>query len=94
MSSYEEEIEELRREIDRLNTEIVEKLSERVSVALRIGGVKRRHRVPVVDESREEEVYRQIRGLASERGIDPVGVERAFREIVRLCTEAELEDGA
>ena len=94
MSSYEEEIGALREEINRLNIEIVQKLSERVDVALRIGEVKKRHGRPIVDRSREAKVYQQVRGLAAERGIDAEGAERVFREIIRLCTEAELEEEA
>lgn len=94
MSSYEQEIGPLREEINRLNIEIVQKLSERVDVALRIGEVKKRHERPIVDRSREAKVYQQVRGLAAERGIDAEGAERVFREIIRLCTEAELEEEA
>jgi chorismate mutase/prephenate dehydratase len=92
MSSYEEEIGELREEINRLNVEIVERLSERVDVALRIGEVKKRHGRPIVDRSREAKVYRQVRGLAQGCSLDPEGVELVFREIIRLCTEAEQEE--
>jgi chorismate mutase len=53
--------------------------------------LKKSHGLPVVDREREARVYAQIRGLASEQGIDPEGVERVFREIIRLCTEAEME---
>jgi len=91
MNSYEEEIEWLRREINRLNAEIVEKLAERVEVALRIGEVKRRHGRPIVDMSRESKVYQHVQELAQGKGIDSEGVVRVFREIIRLCTEAELE---
>jgi chorismate mutase len=91
MNSYEEEIEGLRREINRLNAEIVEKLAERVEVALRIGEVKRRHGRPIVDMSRESKVYEHVQELAQGKGIDSEGVVRVFREIIRLCTEAELE---
>ncbi len=94
MSSYEEEIGELRVEINRLNVEIVQKLSERVDVALRIGEVKKRHGRPIVDRSREAKVYQQVRRLATERGIDAEGAKRVFKEIIRLCTEAELEEEA
>jgi chorismate mutase len=94
MSSYEEETEVLRKEIDQLNIEIVQKLSERVDVALRIGEVKKRHERPIVDRSREAKVYLQVRELAAERWIDADDVERVFREIIRLCTEAELEEEA
>lgn len=91
MNSYEEEIEGLRREINRLNAEIVEKLAERVEVALRIGEVKRRHGRPIVDMSRESKVYQHVQELAQGKGIDSEGVVRVFREVIRLCTEAELE---
>jgi chorismate mutase len=94
MSSYEEEIEALRKEINRLNIEIVQKLSERVDVARKIGEVKKRHGRPIVDRKREAKVYQQVRWLAAERGIDTEGAERVFREIIRLCTEAELEEEA
>ncbi|RLI09133.1 chorismate mutase [Candidatus Bathyarchaeota archaeon] len=89
--TYEEEIGEFRREINRLNEEIVEKLARRVEVAVKIGAVKRRHGRPIVDRSREARVYQQIRGLAERRHLDPDGVERVFREIIRLCTEAQTE---
>jgi chorismate mutase len=92
--TYEEEIAPLRDEINRLNGEIVEKLAERVSVATEIGDVKHRYGKPIVDLGREEKVLNQARALAEDARIDPVGVERVFREIIALCTQAELEDEA
>jgi chorismate mutase len=89
--SYEEEMNPLRTEIDRINAEIIGKLAERVEVALKIGEVKRSYGRPVVDMGREGRVYGQARSIANERGIDPDGVERVFREIVRLCTEVQRE---
>ena len=86
------EIGPLRDEINRLNVEIVDKLAERVRVALAIGVVKHRHGRPIVDRSREARVYQQVRSLAEEAGIDPEGAEKVFREIIALCTQAELED--
>ena len=90
--TYEAEVGKLREEINRLNVEIVEKLARRVEVAMRIGEVKRRHGKPVVDRSREARVYDQIRGLARGFDVDPEGVERVFREVVRLCTEAQTRE--
>ena len=92
--TYDEEIGPLRDEINRLNVEIVERLAERVKVALDIGTVKHRHGKPIVDRSREGKVYEQARALAEKEGIDPGGVEKVFRKIVELCTQAELEDEA
>ena len=89
--TYEEEMEKLRREINRLNDEILDKLAERVEVAVSISAVKRRHGRPIVDRGREEKVYEQIRRLARERSLDDEGVEQIFREIIRLCTEVQRE---
>lgn len=89
--TYEEEIDEIRRTISRLDEEIVEKLAERVEVAVRIGAVKRRHDRSIVDRDREEKVHEQIRGLARVRGLDAEVVERVFREIISLCTDAQRE---
>jgi chorismate mutase len=92
--TYEEEIVPLRDEINRLNAEIVERLAERVRVAIEIGYVKHRHGKSVVDLGREEKVLNQARALAEEARIDLVGVEKVFREIIALCTQAELEEEA
>lgn len=91
--TYKKEIEKLRKEIDRLNVEIVEKIVQRIEVAKGIGRVKRRHGQPVVNESREARVYEQVRELALRNDLEPDGVERVFKEIIRLCTQAEMEEG-
>jgi chorismate mutase len=82
----------LRDEINGLNAQIVELLARRVEVARSIGEAKREQDLPIVDRAREAKVYERVRELASERGLDPEGVERVFREIVDLCTRAQLEE--
>ena len=88
---YEKETEELRKEIDRLNIEIVKKIAQRMELAVRIGAIKRRYGRPIVDAGREKRVYEQIRELARRHGLDEEGLERIFREVIRLCTEAQTE---
>ncbi len=90
--SDENGIEELRKEINRLNTEIVEKIAQRVEVAKAIGTVKKRRGLPIVDRGRETRVIEQVKGLAQSLNLDTDGTERVFREIIRLCTDAETED--
>lgn len=91
MVTYEGEIEGLRKEINRLNEEIFEKLAERVRIAIEIGHVKKRHGGSIVDKAREQAVYRQARMLAEKHGLDPEGVEHVFKEIVSLCTKAQQD---
>ena len=86
---YEEEIGPLRDEINRLNAEIVERLADRVKVAIEIGAVKTRHGMAIEDRNRETWVYNQVRTLAEEAEIDSGDVEQVFREIIELCTRAE-----
>ncbi|GAF72032.1 unnamed protein product [marine sediment metagenome] len=87
-------IAELRDEINGLNVQIVELLARRVEVARRIGEAKMEQDLPIVDRTREGKVYERVRELAMERGLDPKGVEKVFREIVDLCTRAQLEGSA
>jgi len=87
--TYEDKIAPYRAEIIRLNSEILGKLAERVTVAREISGIKRRYGKPVVDPGRERAVLNQARARAKELGVDPDGAERVFRAIIDLCVEAE-----
>lgn len=86
---YEDEIRPHRETIDRLNNEIIGKLKERVGAALKIGEIKKRHGKPVVDKTREQAILERIRGKAEAKNMDPEGLERIFKEIIKLCVEAE-----
>jgi chorismate mutase len=87
--TYEEEMVELREEINRLNREILDRLAERVGVARAIADVKRRFGRSIVDAVRERVVLDQARAQARERGVNPDAVERIYRAIIDLCIEAE-----
>ena len=87
--TYEEEVAGYRKEINRLNGEILDRIAERVGVARAISDVKRRRGKPIVDAAREYVVLDQARARAAERGLDPDGVERIYRAIIDLCVEAE-----
>lgn len=87
--SYEDEISGLRKEIDRLNVEIIEKMKERRDAAVKIGAIKKRYGKPIVDPAREQLIYNRVREIAEQRSLDPEAVERVFREIIRLCVNAE-----
>ena len=86
---YQEEIKPHRETIDRLNNEIIKLLGERVQAALSIGEIKKKHGKPVVDKTREQAILDAIRKKAELNDMDPDGLERIFKEIIRLCVEAE-----
>lgn len=87
--TYEEEIAAPRREIDRLNGEILARIAERVEVAMRIAEIKRKHGRPIVDPQRERKVLDEIRVKATELGIDAEAAARVFEDIIRLTANME-----
>ena len=87
--TYEEEIKPYREVIDRLNNEIISLIAERQQAALAIGAIKKRYGKPVVDKSREQAILNKIKEKAPAEGLDPEALERVFKEIIRLCVEAE-----
>ncbi|MCW4013873.1 MAG: chorismate mutase [Candidatus Bathyarchaeota archaeon] len=87
--TYIDEINPHREAIDRLNNEIIERIAERQREALAIGAIKKRYGKPVVDKSREQAILDNIKAKASAQGINPEALERVFKEIIRLCVEAE-----
>jgi chorismate mutase/prephenate dehydratase len=92
MKTYEDEIDLLREEINKINIEIMEKLAKRVEIALEIGNVKQRYGKSIVDKNREARVYQQVREYAIQNSLDSEGLEKVFREIIALCTQAEVEE--
>jgi chorismate mutase/prephenate dehydratase len=92
MKTYEDEIAPLREEINKINIEIMEKLTKRVEIALEISNVKQRYGKSIVDKNREARVYQQVRDYAIQKGLDSEGVEKIFTEIIALCIQAEMEE--
>ena len=73
--SYVEDIETLREEIDRIDSEIVEKLAEWVQASKELG------------RTDGEPFTAQIQRLAREHGIDVEGVKRVFQAMAALVEE-------
>jgi chorismate mutase/prephenate dehydratase len=74
-------LEESRKQIDEIDSQIVELLNRRASVSRRIGELKTRAGLPVVDPEREEIVLRKIvRDNAGQ--IDPGSLMRIYREVL------------
>ncbi|KAF0094384.1 MAG: chorismate mutase / prephenate dehydratase [Puniceicoccaceae bacterium 5H] len=56
------DLEDLRRQIDDIDREIVERLDERVRLASEIGHIKNQSGAPIYVPSRQEEVFRRVAG--------------------------------
>ena len=76
------ELQELRKEIDRVDREIVKLYLERMEIADRIGAWKKENGVPVYDPAREEQLLDKVAELAGPEHAD--GVRALF-----LCVLAQ-----
>src|SRR5688572_13258625 len=82
----EDQLQELRKEIDELNKEVVEVLSRRAKVAQRIGAAKGQG--PVYVPARETQVLEQVRKMNAGPFSDEV-LESIFKEIIAACRNLE-----
>jgi chorismate mutase len=84
-----EEIEKERRELDRIDDQILNLLRQRVNVCKSIGETKRLNRIPVLDASREEVLRMRIRAESVEIGLDSERVDAIYRDIIALCKHVQ-----
>ncbi len=74
-------LRDLRREIDRIDRELIRLLAERARVAARIGERKRESGQSTLDEARERELLERLH--AEDRGGFPLaGLQAIFREVI------------
>ena len=80
------DLEQLRREIDRIDDELVRLLGQRASLAREIGGLKQG--APAYRPEREAEILRRV-SAASAGPLSPQRVAAVFREVISACRALE-----
>ena len=81
-------LDQLRRQIDRIDARLVRLLNQRADLALKIGAEKRRCGAPLLDLERERQVLASIR----ESGEGPLAAEQLeaiYTVIMNKCTEVQ-----
>lgn len=71
-------LEVLRKEIDEINASIIALFSRRLTLAIKIGKVKKEHGLPICDHKREALQLETVRTLAEEQGLNPNVIEEIF----------------
>jgi len=84
-------LSDLRRNIDRLDEQIIILLRERVALAKRISKLKLQKGLPIRDSGREREVLDRVAANAERGGINPELAKKIFKEIIELCVEVQKE---
>jgi chorismate mutase-like protein len=81
LESAQDKLAECRRNIDRIDAQVLALLNERARVVEIIGAVKREHAMPVYEPKREDEVYRNV--LDHNHGPLPAdAVRRIFERVI------------
>jgi chorismate mutase len=84
-----DEIHQLRKKVDEVDDLILLALCERVKVCEAIGIAKKKQGLAVRDLSRETEIYKRIKEKSAQFQLDPVQIERVYREIVNICSAVQ-----
>jgi chorismate mutase len=84
-----DDLKRLRKNIDSLDDQILQLLSQRVQICKVIGSAKKAQGLPIHDARREKEVYQKVKAKAVNLALSPVQVEAVYREIVNMCSSVQ-----
>jgi chorismate mutase/prephenate dehydrogenase len=84
-----ERIDELRREIDRINQRLLTLIAERQDISVAIGALKSSHGLPLYSEEREAVLLETFRGDALRMDLDPDYVEELMRVVLEHSRAAQ-----
>jgi chorismate mutase/prephenate dehydratase len=82
-------LEDLRRQIDELDLEMLRLLGRRAELASAMGRLKRELSMPISDPAREADVLAKVASEARARGLDVELATLAFKAIMGLCKRAQ-----
>ena len=82
-------IEDWRRKIDEIDTQLVQLLNERSKCAIEIGKIKHDLNLRVYDPEREREILRRIKET-NDGPLDDEGLQRLFERVIDECRRIEL----
>jgi chorismate mutase len=81
-----EELKNLRSEIDSIDKKIISLVEKRVETAKKIGTIKEKKGLPVSDPAREKEV---LDNASSTSKLDKEFIKKLFSSIIEYCKDAE-----
>jgi chorismate mutase len=84
-------LEELRKQIDVLDRQLVELLSERARAVLRIGHLKIAASLPVHEPAREKVIYSNVRA-ANKGPLPDIELTRIFERLIDVMRSLEMHE--
>ena len=75
-------LEDLRRDIDRVDEVLVRLLNERARCVCEVGRIKREQGIEIYQPDREKDVLKHVREVACEGPLGPEAIGRLFERII------------
>ena len=85
----ENKLEEYRKKIDVIDTEIVELFVERFEIVKQIGKFKKENNIPVVDNNRFQKVLEKVANIAEKQGVSKDFINDIYNIIHKYSCELE-----
>ncbi len=85
----ENELEKMRLEIDKIDSEIVQLFAKRFEVVRKIGTLKKANGVEIVDKNRWKKVLEKVENLAEKNGISTKFIYEIYEKIHDYACELE-----
>jgi chorismate mutase / prephenate dehydratase len=82
-------LEELRREIDQTDTEILKLITRRIRISEQIGGTKKGQGLLVRDPEREKRVLERVKQLARENQLNETDIEAIYRQVIMASVSVQ-----
>lgn len=90
MSDPQQDLDQLRQRVARLDREILEKVAERIHTSKAIGDAKRRAELPIRDFRVEASVMQRGRDAAKELGFDPSLAESILESLIEAAVRTQV----
>ena len=81
------DLEQIRKDLDSLNNEIVDIIAERMDIVTKVAEYKEENDMQIVDKEREEEVKQEFERLYQEKGLP----ENRGRELATLLIATAID---
>jgi len=85
-------LEDLRKEIDKVDAEIVKLMGERIKLATEIGQDKKQQGKQIEDLAREERVLEHVKRLAHDANLSEETLTNIYRQIITVCKETQTTE--
>lgn len=83
MSKQNKALRKERRRIETIDRRIIRLLSRRVSIAKKLGRLKKKKGLKICDRGREKEVIKHAKRMTKDTGLDEKFVEMLFKDIIK-----------